>query len=243
MKKQMLLTLAALPLLAGVNIAHADSVTVGSESTISVDGKSYTLVSAAPDYSGVMWEDNGSGGYQACGCRMSAFRALQAVGDYLHMNDTFSTSAISIRTGWNTDGPEEMYLETLGWEQDVNFSYASPITDNKYLTLADSWYEFTTGGHTYRVSLDASIYEFTPNTSHTGYHYDWDFFDYRTFAKTTPGIVPEKDYFKTVVKPQLVVKLEGAAQFDVQPVPIPGAIWLLGSGLAGLVFTGKRKKQ
>lgn len=241
MTKQMLLTLAALPLLAGVSTAHAAGVTVGAESTISVDGTSYTLVA---DYSadGVMW-DNPT---KACGCKMSAFRALQAVGDYLDMNDTFSTSAISIRTGWNTDGPEELYLETMPWVEGVNFSYATPITATKNLTLDDSWYEFTTGGHTYRVSMDQSTYYFKPDTGHAGYHSDWDFFEYRTFAQTTTGTPNEKVYFANVVKPQLINNLKGATSFEINEVshvPIPGAVWLLGSGLAGLVFTGRRKKQ
>lgn len=238
MTKQMLLTLAALPLLAGANTAHADSVTVGVESTISVDGKSYTLVAPYPD--GVMWDD----AIKACGCKMFGFRALQAVGDYLGLDDTFTRSGMGVTTGWNTHGADELYIDTFDWVNGGGaFAYTSPITATPYLALADAWYEYTIGGHTYRVQADASIYEFNHNTSHAGYHADWDFFDYRMYAQTATDSTDEKNYFLTVVRPQLITHLQGATQFDVRPVPIPGAVWLLGSGLAGLVFTGRRKKQ
>jgi len=235
MTKQMLLTLAALPLLAGVNVAHADSVTVGPESTISVDGTSYTLVAPHPE--GVMWDTP----TKACGCKMFGFRALQAVGDYLGLNDTFARGGMGVTTGWNTHGAEDLYIETFDWVNGGGeFAYASPITASPYLTLADAWYEFTIGGAPYRVQADASLYDFTPDPSHAGYHADWDFFDYRTHAQTTTGSSNEKVYFQNVVRPQFITHLQGATQFDVTPVPIPGAVWLLGSALAGMTFVRRR---
>lgn len=245
MTKRMLLTLAALSSLAAGTTVHAASVMVGAASTISVDGLSYTLVGDKPN--GVMWEEDGQGGYKSCGCKMSAFRALQAVGDYLGLNDTFTTAAMRITTGWNTHGPEELYDETLGWKMGENFDYASPITDTKNLTLADAWYEFTLvpGGEGYRVNFDAWNYRFTHDSTLAGYHSDWDFFAYRTFAQNTIGTSDEMVYFRTVVRPQFIDNLKGETRFEVNavaPVPIPGAVWLLGSAMAGMAVVRRRKR-
>ena len=35
----------------------------------------------------------------------------------------------------------------------------------------------------------------------------------------------------------------GIDNLDFEPVPIPGAVWLLGSGLAGLVGLGRKAKK
>jgi hypothetical protein len=82
MKRFLIGLSAVLFLMLTFNPAHAATVTVGAGSTVTVDETSYTLVSEPDDYSGLMWEETGTGGYKACLCTMSAFRALQALGTF-----------------------------------------------------------------------------------------------------------------------------------------------------------------
>ncbi len=238
MKKSLVLVSAVLFLIMSFSLAGAASVTVGAESTITVDGTSYTLVSVPPDYSGLMWEVSGTG-YKACLCKMTAFRALQALGIYLSNND-LPSAQINITTGWNTDGPEELFVESMPWVEGVNFSYADPITPGSLLTLTDAWYEFSYMGATYKVSSSYDNYRFSPDINHAGYVEDWDFFDYRTYFQTTSGSDPKKNYFSTILRPQIVDNLKGETWFEVSAVPIPGSGWLLGSSLLGLVGMGRR---
>lgn len=121
------------------------------ESSIPVDGTSYTLAVPYPD--GVMWDEPG----KACKCKMFGFRALQAVGDHLGLNDTFTRNGTVVKTGWNTHGAEELYVDTFNWTGGGDFSYAAPITAAPYLTLADAWYEFT--DHTGRLAREGLLPE------------------------------------------------------------------------------------
>ena len=227
--------------------AHVDGAT---SNMVTVNGASFTLVSPGAasvpaDYSGIMWEETatGSGVYKACLCSMVSFRALQAVGQFVGLT-AFNTDDITISTGWNTDGPERVYDEIMGWDKGDNFFYADSITDFRYLNLDDAWFTFDIEGiGEYRVSAMLSNYQYTDDTGNAGYHAGWDMFDYRTAVQAGTATNPEKAYFQNVIRPQIAANLAAGADFDVTPVPIPGAVWLLGSGMAGLVFTGRRKKQ
>ena len=138
-------------------------------------------------------------------------------------------------TGWNTDGPEELFVDNMPWTE-ADLTYADPITANEYLTLEDAWYKFTIEGTgTYLVSSKAGNYAIDADTGHTGYQDGWDFFDYRTYFKTNQGLDDTKFYFRDVARPQIVENFEGGTSFDVTPVPLPAAFWFLGSGLAGLI--------
>ncbi len=231
MKRLLMVTIAGVFLIMTFSLAGAAQVIVDAPSTITVDGVPYTLVSPAPDYSGLMWEEIPVG--KACLCKMSAFRALQALGTFLSLSE-FSSAQLSIVTGWNTHGPEELFVDSLTWVKGTNFAYADPITSGSLLTLADAWYEFTYSGVIYRVAHDSFNYRFAHVETHAGYHPDWDFFDYRLFIQTTGGSTPEKDYFSSVIRPQIVANFRGETWFEVNAVPIPGAVWLLGTGIMGL---------
>jgi len=221
MKKILLAVNTILFLAVIVATVHAESVIVGSDSTLIVDGDVYTLKSQPPNYTGLMWEEE-QGAMKVCGCGAQAFRAMQAMAAYLGM-DEFSRS-IAIKTGWSTDGAEEMSVGKMGWINGVNFSYGEAVTDPDYLTLQDAWYRFTVHGRTFLVTSDAHNYRFTPDPSHPGHHEGWSFFDYRTYAKTH-ATGPEKAYFKDVVRPQFISNLMGETVFDVSLEVRAGRYW------------------
>lgn len=217
----------------------ATTVQVGADGIFTVDGTAYNLISTKPDYSGLMWEGDSASGYKACLCSMLSYRALQAVGQYLGTAD-INTADTAIVTGWNTDGPEHIYVHSLGWELGSEFQYARPITAPSALTLADAWFTFTISGASYQVNSLAANYVYTANTSHAGYMEDWDFFDYRTAVQNGNATNDERLYFQTVIRNQIVTNFTNGGTFAVQPVPVPSTLLTLGSGLAALALVGRR---
>ncbi len=208
--------------------AGAETVTVGAENAVTVDGSVRKLVSAAPTTgdpavtpppagTGLMWEWESSGGtWKACLCRMFSFRALQAVMVHTAATD-LSSAGTKIIAGWNTEGPEELFVENMPWVEGVNFSYGEGLTENSQMTLDDVWFVFSiNGAGVFRVSASVANYAFTPDTTHEGYHADWDFFDYRTYFKTHATMDAEKKYFRDVVRPQIVANFKNGASFEVE---------------------------
>lgn len=248
MKRLMMgLTLFILiPVLAGA--AFAGRVTVGTDGGLTVDGAVYQLISPAPaapgpdvpQGTGLMWEWDGSS-WKACLCQMVSFRALQAVEKYLDLSG-LESSRTGIVTGWNTHGPEELYVDLMPWEENLNFQYADPITAGSSLSIDDAWFRFTIEGKgTYEVKSDAENYRFTHDKTHAGYHEDWGFFDYRTFVKGGQS-GPEKFYFSQHIRSQIVDNLKGETVFQVSAVPVPGTAGLLISGLLGLAAVSRRSR-
>lgn len=231
---------ATLILVSGT--ARAAIVPIDSNDPIVVDGTSYKLVTDAPDYSGLMWEETqpGSGVYKTCLCSMFSFRALQALAQFLDL-DNLDKAAITIVSGWNTDGPEHIFVDSMGWDGGSTFSYTDPITASSELTLEDAWITFTVGGTTYKVSSLAENYSFTDDTDHPGYRDEWDFFDYRTHFKTTSETDDAKNYFRDVIRSQVVANFTDGAAFDVTPVPVPAPFFCMGIGLVSMVLMGRRR--
>jgi len=237
MKRFLMLFQVALFLILTVSLAGAVTITVAPESTVVVDGNHYTLVTP-PGGGGLMWEGN-----KACLCAMTAFRALQAFGTFLSLSE-FDSHQISITTGWNTHGPEELFVDKMTWVAGVNFAYADPITASPQLTLQDAWYNFTYQGNIYRVDSHYNNYRFSPVSSAPGYVAGWDFFAYRTAVQTGTATPAQRNYFRDIIRPQIVANLEGQTWFDVAvtPVPLPGTVWLLVAGLAKVVGLRLRTK-
>ena len=229
--------------------AQAAAVYSGADSLISVDGTAYQLVTqqpatdgpVIPDGTGLMWEWNsGTESWKSCVCMMTAFRALQTVMQVAGIENVENQS-VNILTGWSTDGPEELFVDILGWEAGSGFLYADPITAATDLTLTDAWYEFNISGQIYRVQSLAENYAFTDDPSHDGYQEGWGFFDYRTYFKTALEMDATKEYFRDVVRSQIVENFSSTAGFDVQAVPVPSGLWLMGSGI-GLLLLGRKNK-
>lgn len=147
---------------------------------------------------------------------MLSFRALQAVITQTATTD-LSSAGTTIVAGWNTEGPEELFVENMPWVDGVNFSYGDGLTENSQMTLADAWFVFSVNGAgVFRVSSSAANYAFTPDAAHEGYHADWDFFDYRTYFQTHATMDAEKMYFRDVVRPQIVANFKNGASFEVE---------------------------
>ncbi|MGI6656184.1 MAG: PEP-CTERM sorting domain-containing protein [Desulfobulbus sp.] len=229
--------LAAMLVLAHSN-GFAASIHAGGVGTLSVDGTEYTLVSTPPDYSGLMWEQTGNGNYKACICEMFSFRALQALGQHLGASE-LSSSEITVLTGWNSHGPEGLFVDSLGFG--ANFQYADPITSAPYLTLEDAWFNFTYQGTTYQASSQAQNYAFTADPTHAGHQDGWDFFEYRTHVQTTSGMDDTKVYFRSVIRPQIVDNFADGVDFEVNAVPEPATLFTLGCGLAAMALIGRRR--
>nr|WP_320009489.1 hypothetical protein [uncultured Desulfobulbus sp.] len=217
-------------LLTSVATAQAASVTLGTDTALSVDGTSYTLVSTAPDYSGLMWEEKtpGSGDYKICLCSMFAYRTIEGLSQYLGLSE-LETAAIWVVTGWSTDGPEHIF-STLGWDVGTNFLFSDPITEPALLSIDDAWVSFTLGSTSYTLSSLAENYAFTDDTTHAGYQEGWDFFAYRTYFKTADGFDATKAYFQDVVRGQIVNNLTNRATFEINVLPEPSTGLILGFG-------------
>lgn len=228
--------------------AYAERVTVDLDSTLTVDGNVYQLISDkpssggpdVPDGTGLMWEWNSDKGtWKACLCRMVAFRALQALEKNLGLTD-IKSDQINIVTGWNTHGPEEIYVDLMSWVEGDNFSYAGDITPGADLTLDDAWFRFTVEGYgTYEVTSSSLNYEFDHDENALGYHDDWDFFEYRSYFKKNE-IGAEKAYFSSVIRSQIVDNLTGTSYFDVRATPIPGSALLMFFGLLGICGANRK---
>lgn len=224
----------ATTLALNIGLAQASTVNVGASGLFTVNGTQYNLT-ASKDEGGLMWE----GDSKACLCSMLSYRALQAVGQYL-VTSSLNTADTTIVTGWNTDGPEHIFVHSMGWDESSNFAYANPITAGSALTLADAWFTFTINGASYKVNSLAENYAYDANTGHAGYVAAWDFFDYRTAAQSGSASTQQKQYFQSVIRPQIVTNFTKGAAFDVQPVPVPSALLSLGTALAALALAGRR---
>ena len=220
-------------------------ITVPEADIVRVDDFNYKLVSTPPDHDGLMWEWNAEKEeYKACLCRMTAFRSLQALEQFLSIS-SINIVEIDITTGWNTDGPEELFVDNMPWIKGDNFHYADSMTNSPDLVIADAWYRYVIDGiGTYMVFSTTGNYDFIHDENHPGYNPNMDFFDYRTYFKTALGMDDKKKYFRDVLRGQIADNFKGETEFNVNSVPVPGAGLLLGSGLLGLmIFGGKKGKK
>lgn len=83
-------------------------------------------------------------GRQFCLCQGVSFRVAQTIVDnwkdgVFHVND------VKVRTGWNSDGPKELFVDKLGMSEgkEGSFNYAVNISPPSELSLQDAWYEIT----------------------------------------------------------------------------------------------------
>lgn len=110
----------------------------GEETMISITTNELAVSSAAGTATYHYNDMDFEGG--KCLCQRIAFRSAQA---FLAATGATSINSdtLTIVTRWNTHGAEELFMYEFGWP-DERVIYPPDLTDEAYLTLADSIYYF-----------------------------------------------------------------------------------------------------
>ena len=168
-------------------------------------------ISVSHDFDEVKMEvENGK--TKVCICRCLCFRALQLLAEQFP-GGVIPRDDIKIVTGWTTDGPEELFVEVMGWPH-TDLTFMANATDAAYLTVQDAFFFFVqkTTGQAWKVSASDDLYPAT-------------FFDYRTLVKTKIATEEQITFFKTALRPQAVAHMGALPlidKFDVQTVSFFG---------------------
>ncbi len=142
-----------------------------------------------------------NGKRKVCICRCLCFRALQVLAGQF-ADKTIPSDDIRIYTGWTTDGPEELFLEIMGWSHD-DLLIVPGATDRAHLTLKDAIFFFVQKSTTkaWKVTAREGLY---PQT----------FFSYRTAVKTKTASEEEMGFFKKALRPQAVSNMASLPMID-----------------------------
>ena len=142
-----------------------------------------------------------NGTTKVCICRCLCFRALQTLATRIK-DGVIPRDDIKIYTGWTTDGPEELFVEVMGWDHGdlVLFSGAK---DAAYLTIEDAFFYFVqkSTGKAWKVAANEGLYP-------TG------FFSYRTAVKNGSASEEEINFFKRALRPQAVSNMASLPMID-----------------------------
>lgn len=97
-----------------------------------------------------------------CLCQGVAFRVAQIVADEWE-DGIFHVDDARVVTGWKTDGPEELFVDKLGMEEDdeeAGFSYDPQARPGAEQYIEDAWYEVTilSQGRTLTLNATDKIY-------------------------------------------------------------------------------------
>ena len=142
-----------------------------------------------------------NGTTKVCICRCLCFRALQTLATRFE-DGVIPRDDIKIYTGWTTDGPEELFVEVMGWAED-NLALFSGATNAVYLTIEDAFFYFVqkSTGKAWKVVASESLYP-------TG------FFSYRTAVKDGSASEEEINFFKKALRPQAVSNMASLPMID-----------------------------
>ena len=153
-----------------------------------------------------------NGKTKVCICRCLCFRALQMLTSRF-ADGVIPRDDIKIVTGWTTDGPEELFVEVMGWPHSDVLSMEN-ATKPALLTLEDAVFFFVqkSTGRAWKVMAREGLY---PKA----------FFSYRTSVKTKSATEEEIAFFQNALRPQAVANmalLPMIDRFDVQMIAIYG---------------------
>lgn len=152
------------------------------------------------DIDNVKWETVEDGSQQPCPCQMLSFRALQLLAGQFK-DGVMPRDDIRIFTGWTTEGPKELLVEKMGWN-DKELSFTANATPTFYLQEKDMVFYFIQKStnrcwKVWATDLHAPA-----------------FFEYRTLIKTNSATADQKKLFKNVIKPQAIRNLENIPLVD-----------------------------
>jgi hypothetical protein len=154
-----------------------------------------------------------NGKTKVCICRMLSFRALQMLASQFS-DGVVPKDDIRIFTSWTTDGPEELFVEVMGWNH-KDLAFMKDATDRAYLTIEDAVFFFTqkSTGRVWKVNAREGLYPI-------------EFFTFRTLIQTGQATTEQKTVFQTALRPQAVLNMETLPiidKFNLQAIPFLGA--------------------
>jgi len=132
-----------------------------------------------------------AGATKVCLCKCLCFRALQMLATQF-ADGVIPRDDIKVYTGWTTDGPEELFVETMGWSHE-DLAFMAGATDATQLTIEDAYFFFVqkSTGKAWKVTAKVGLYP-------------TQFFTYRTLVKTSTATDAQKTFFQKALRPQAV---------------------------------------
>nr|HDM99605.1 hypothetical protein [Deltaproteobacteria bacterium] len=209
MKRSMKIGWAAMTLLIICSFtgpdAYADTIT-GNQVAVKEND-----VITAYNLDDVKWETE-DGKTKVCICRCLSFRSLQTLASQF-ADGVIPKEDITIYSGWTTDGPEELFIEVMGWPDD-DLEFMTDPTAPAYLTIEDAYFFFIqkSTGKVWKVVAKEDLYPM-------------EFFTYRTLVKTGAATQEQKAFFRKSLRPQAAANMETLPfidKFDIQAVPFYG---------------------
>ncbi len=76
-----------------------------------------------------------------CLCRAMAYRVAQ-IASSAWKDGVFDVKDVVVQTGWNSDGPRELFVELMGVPS-VEYGIGGKVTSPDAMSLADCWYKLT----------------------------------------------------------------------------------------------------
>jgi hypothetical protein len=149
---------------------------------------------------------------KVCLCKCLCFRALQMLATQFS-DGVIPRDDIKVYTGWTTDGPEELFVETMGWTHE-DLAFMTGATDAAHLTIEDAYFFFVqkSTGKAWKVAAKEGLYPA-------------GFFTYRTLVKTATATSEQTVLFQKALRPQAVANMGGLPlidRFDIQEVAFFG---------------------
>jgi len=145
-----------------------------------------------------------NGGTKFCLCQAASFRIAQILAATAWEDGVFRSWDVEVETGWNTEGPEEFFLDAA---QVRSLAYDENVASGKNLALEDSWYRI-------RVLSTGTIYLFKGTSS----IYIENFLKLRKKSKN--GTITEEEQAAMQALRQRIVQFMTALPFNSEAFEI-----------------------